>query len=139
MMYPLVSELAADQIPVAVSLRVLKLARQPYYRWRDQPVAVSEVEQAYRANALHAAHLNDPEFGYRLLRDEAKAAGEPTAARTAWRLCQQNRWHWAFGAKRGKNGRRPGPPVHDDHVKRQFTPHAPNSLWLSDITQHPTA
>ena len=47
----------ADQIPVAVSLRVLKLARQPYYRWRDQPVAVSEVEQAYRANALHAAHL----------------------------------------------------------------------------------
>ena len=31
MMYPLVSELAADQIPVAVSLRVLKLARQPYY------------------------------------------------------------------------------------------------------------
>ena len=44
MMYPLVSELAADQIPVAVSLRVLKLARQPYYRWRDQPVAVSEVE-----------------------------------------------------------------------------------------------
>ena len=58
MMYPLVSELAADQIPVAVSLRVLKLARQPYYRWRDQPVAVSEVEQAYRANALHAAHLN---------------------------------------------------------------------------------
>lgn len=32
MMYPLVSELAADGVPVAVSLRVLKLARQPYYR-----------------------------------------------------------------------------------------------------------
>ena len=90
MMYPLVSELAADGVPVAVSLRVLKLARQPYYRWRDQPVAVSEVEQAHRANALHAAHLNDPEFGYRLLRDEAEAAGERMAARTAWRLCRQN-------------------------------------------------
>ena len=37
MMYPLVSELAADQIPVAVSLRVLKLARQPYYRWLACP------------------------------------------------------------------------------------------------------
>lgn len=27
------SELAADGIPVAVSLRVLELSRQPYYRW----------------------------------------------------------------------------------------------------------
>ena len=32
-LYPLVSELAADGIPVAVACRVLKLARQPYYRW----------------------------------------------------------------------------------------------------------
>lgn len=138
MMYPLVSELAADQIPVVVSLRVLKLARQPYYRWRDHPVSPSHIEQAYRANALHDAHLNDPEFGYRLLRDEAEAAGEPMATRTAWRLCHENQWHSAFGAKHGKNGRRPGPPVHDDHVRRQFTAEAPNRLWLTDITEHPT-
>ena len=32
MTYPLVSELAEDGIPVTVSCRVLKLARQPYYR-----------------------------------------------------------------------------------------------------------
>lgn len=30
--------LAIDGIPVAVSLQVLKLARQPYYRWRHQQV-----------------------------------------------------------------------------------------------------
>ena len=89
MMYPLVSELAADGIPVAVSLRVLKLARQPYYRWLQDPVSTADLEAAHRANALHAAHLNDPEFGYRLLRDEAEAAGERMAARTAWRLCRQ--------------------------------------------------
>lgn len=35
-LYPLVSELVADGIPVAVSLRVLELSRQPYYRWRKQ-------------------------------------------------------------------------------------------------------
>ena len=65
MTYPLVSELAAAGIPVTVSCRVLKLARQPYYRWRDQPVAVSEVEQAYRANALHAAHQNEKALAHR--------------------------------------------------------------------------
>ena len=31
-------ELAVDGIPVAVTCRVLKLCRQDYYRWRDQPV-----------------------------------------------------------------------------------------------------
>ena len=139
MMYPLVSELAADQIPVAVSLRVLKLARQPYYRWLQNPVSTAELEAAHRANALYQAHLNDPEFGYRLLRDEAENAGAPMAARTAWRLCHENQWHCAFGAKRGKNGRRPGPPVHDDHVRRDFSAEDPNRLWLTDITEYPTS
>lgn len=32
MTYPLVAELAEAGIPVTVSCRVLKLARQPYYR-----------------------------------------------------------------------------------------------------------
>ena len=42
------SELAADNIPVAVSLRVLKLSRQPYYRWRHQQVTTAELTEAYR-------------------------------------------------------------------------------------------
>lgn len=68
---------------------------------------------------------------------KAENAGEPMATRTAWRLCQANGWHSAFGTKRGKNGRRPGPPVHDDRVKRQFTAQGMNQLWLTDITKHP--
>ena len=39
----------------------------------------------------------------------------------------------------GKNGRRPGPPVHDDLVERDFTATGPNRLWLTDITEHATA
>ena len=52
MMYPLVSELAGDGIPVTVSCRVLQLSRQPYYRWLRQPVGERELTWAYRANAL---------------------------------------------------------------------------------------
>ena len=36
-------ELAADGIPVAVTCRVLKLARQPYYRWLATPVTDAEL------------------------------------------------------------------------------------------------
>ncbi|WP_144998402.1 IS3 family transposase [Kocuria marina] len=138
MMYPLVRELAADGIPVAVTCRVLKIARQPYYRWLADPVTDAELEAAYLANALFDAHRDDPEFGYRYLADEARDAGHTACDRTAWRICSANGWWSAFGKKRGKNGK-PGPPVHDDLVERDFTANRPNQLWLADITEHKTA
>ena len=74
-----------------MTCRVLKLARQPYYRWRANPITDAELVEAYRANALFDAHHEDPEFGYRYLVEEARDAGEPMAERTAWRICTQNR------------------------------------------------
>ena len=102
MTYPLVSELAEAGIPVTVTCRVLKLARQPYYRWRNDPVRDADVLRAYRINALHDAHVDDPTFGYRYLADEARRAGwrksscpisppGPPAGRTA-RSAADN-WH----------------------------------------------
>ncbi|MFG2795101.1 IS3 family transposase [Streptomyces sp. NPDC048419] len=137
MIYPLVKELAGDGVPVTVTCRVLKLARQPYYRWLDKPVADAVLEEAYRANALFEAHRDDPEFGYRFLADEARGAGAGMADRTAWRICRDNRWWSVFGKKRGKS-KKAGPPVHDDLVSRDFTASGPNRLWLADITEHAT-
>ena len=138
MMYPLVKELAADGIPVTVTCRVLKLARQPYYRWLARPVTARELDEALLANALFDAHHDDPEFGYRLLADEVRAAGHTGCDRRVWRICAANRWWSVFGKKRSTNGKKPGPPAHDDHVRRDFTSVAPNQLWLTDITEHRT-
>ena len=69
------------------------------------------------------------------------------AERTAWRICSELGWWSAFGKKRGKGGKKPGPPVHDDlcavvdgagRVRHEFTADAPNELWLADITEHRT-
>jgi putative transposase len=138
MMYPLVRELAVDGIPVTVTCRVLDLARQPYYRWLAKPVTTAELAEAYLVNALFDAHRDDPEFGYRYLADEARDAGHSACDRTMWRVCSSNGWWSAFGKKRGKNGKKPGPPVHDDLVERDFTADVPNELWLADITEHKT-
>jgi len=54
------------------------------------------------------------------------------------RLCSQQRL-WSIHARRRGRSRRPGPPVHDDLVRREFSAPAPNRLWLTDITEHPTA
>ncbi|WP_438802945.1 hypothetical protein [Isoptericola croceus] len=140
MMYPLVRELAADGIPVAVTCRVLKIARQPYYRWLAQAVSERELGQAYLSNALFDAHRDDREFGYWLLGDEARDAGHLACDRTMWRLCRDGRRWSIFGKKRGtKGGKKPGPPAHDDLVRRDLTAQAPNWLWLTDITEHPTS
>lgn len=119
--------------------RVLKLARQPYYRWLARPVTDAELAEAYRADALFDAHRDDPEFGHRFLLDEARAAGQVMAERTAWRICRDNGWWSVFGKRkgRGKNAKA-GPPVHDDRVRRNFTAEGPNQVWLTDITEHPT-
>jgi putative transposase len=134
-----VNELAADGIPVAVTCRVLNIARQPYYRWLARHVTDAELAQAYRTNALFDAHRDDPEFGYRFLADEARAAGQPMVERTAWRICSGMGWWSAFSKRkrRGKGGK-VGPPVHDDLVRRDFTADGPNRLWLADITEHRT-
>ena len=98
------SELAADGIPVAVSSRVLKLSRQPYYRWRKQQVTEAELVEAYRANALLDAHRDDPEFGYRFLAGEAAEAGEVMCERTAWRICHDNQWWSVSGRSAPRRG-----------------------------------
>lgn len=130
-------ELAGDGVPVTVACRVLKLARQPYYRWLEDPVTPAELTEAHRAHALFTAHRDDPEFGYRFLADEARDAGAGMADRTAWRICRDNQWWSVFGKKRDQ-AKKAGPPVHDDLVHRSFTATGPNQLWLTDITEHAT-
>lgn len=141
MIYPLVRDLAAPgaplRVPVVVTCRVLKIARQPYYRWLRRPVCDAELVEAQRADALFDAHRDDPEFGHRLLADEARAAGQAMCDRTAWRICHQNGWQSVI-AKRKRGQGRPGVPVHDDLVQRLFRASRPNQLWLADITEHPT-
>jgi len=130
-----VRELAADGIPVTVTCRVLKLCRQDYYRWRNQPVTDALLDEAYLTNAIFDAHIDDPEFGYRFLADEVRAAGFEACDRTVWKVCRDNGWWSVFGKKKGKKSK-PGAPAHDDLVKRDFTAAGPDELWLTDITEH---
>ncbi|MBB2925495.1 transposase InsO family protein [Cellulomonas cellasea] len=138
MMYPLVDDLAADGIPVAVTCRVLGFSKQAYYAWRARPVTDRDWDDAHLINAAIAIHHDDPEFGYRFIADELPARGIVAGRNRVHRLCTAARLFSAHSKKRG-TARRPGPPVHDDLVERDFTAPRPNQLWLTDITEHPTA
>lgn len=139
MIYPLVRELAAAGVPVAVTCRVLKIARAPFYRWLRQPVGQAVWVRAHRVKALREAHREDPEFGYRFLANEARKAGWRMSRRTAWKLCQDAGITSAAQRRRRSKNKKQGPPVFDDYVQRVFAADAPNRLWLTDITEHWTA
>ena len=140
MIYPLVRELAATgapiRVPVAVTCRVLKIAKQPFYRWLKAPVSTRDWDDAQLTNAAIDAHEEAPTFGYRLIADELTDLGFEVSERRVWRLCsQQGIVSATTRKKRGKAGKQ-GPPVHDDLVQRQFPAAGPNQLWLTDITEH---
>lgn len=120
MMFPLVLDLAADNIPVAVTCRVLGFSKQAFYQWRKAPVSARDWNDAHLINAAIDIHHDDPEFGYRFITDELAGQGVIASRNRVNRLCTQQRLFSVHSRKRGLT-RQPGPPVHDDLVGREFS------------------
>ena len=138
MRYPLVVDLVAEGIPVALTCRVLGFSKQAFYKWQRQPITDREWADAQLINRALDIHHDDPAFGYRFIADQLTQAGITTSENRVQRLCQQQQIWSVFAKKRGLS-RRAGPPVHDDLVDREFTADAANVTWLTDITEHPTS
>ncbi|WP_198682662.1 IS3 family transposase [Kribbella sp. VKM Ac-2569] len=138
MTYPLVLDLAVDGIAVAVTCRVLGFTKQAFYKWRANPVTQRDYDDAHLINAAREIHGDDPGFGYRFIADELQVLGITAGENRVARLCSQERI-WSIHAKKRGLNRKAGPPVHDDLVQKVFTAPAPNLVWLTDITEHPTA
>jgi putative transposase len=138
MRYPLVLDLAADGVPVAVTCRVLGFSKQAFYAWQHNPVSRRDWDEAHLINAALDIHADDPAFGYRFIADELHARGITGGENKVARLCSQQRIWSAFSKRRGL-ARKAGPPVHDDLVARKFSASSPDRTWLTDITEHPTA
>jgi len=137
---------APVRVPVAVACRVLGLSRQAYYQWLGDPVSQRDWDDAHAIDALLDIHADDPTLGYRFLTDELFDVGIIASENRVWRLCSTAGLFASHHRRRGKGGK-PGPPVHDDllgvvdehgRVTHEFTAAAPNEVWLTDITEHPT-
>jgi hypothetical protein len=52
MTYPLVRDLAAEEVPVAVTCRVLKFSKQGYFKWLNELCCERDLENAYLSRKL---------------------------------------------------------------------------------------
>ena len=87
MMFPLVADLAADRIPVAVTCRVLGFSKQAFYQWCANPISQRDWDDAHLINAAIDIHHDDPEFGYRFITDELAGVGITASRNRVNRLC----------------------------------------------------
>lgn len=135
-MFPLVRELAREGIPVSLSCRVLGFSRQGYYAWRCDTVSDRDWSDAQLIHHLNSIHAEDPTFGYHLIPDKSKVSHAVIRENRVHRLCRENLFYSStHGRKRG-SGKTPGPAVHDNLLKRDFTANRANEKWLLDITEH---
>ena len=139
MKFPLVRELAHERFPVSLTCGVLGFARQSFYEWCQNPVSQRDWDDAHLVNELLDLHEDDPPFGYRFLADELHDLGYHVGENRVHRICREHQI-WSTTMKKGKKvtGKPPGPAVCDDLVRHDFSAPAPDVLWLTDFTEHPT-
>ena len=125
MMFPLVTDLADEGVPVVLTCRVLGFSKQAYFKWKANPVSQRDWDDAHLINAALDIHHDDPEFGYRFIADELERNGVKASRNRVNRLCTLARI-WSVHSLKRPRHRVPGPPVHDDLVQREFTAGALN-------------
>lgn len=138
MRFRLVRELAADGVAVAVACRVLRVSTSGYYEWRDRaPSARARADAELSAQIVEIHTMSRGTYGAPRVHTELRLGrGVRCGRKRVARLMRLARLQGVY-RRRGKQ-RRPAPAVHDDLVRRRFVAEAPDRLWLTDITEHPT-
>jgi putative transposase len=128
------------RVDVTVACRVLEVSRSGYYDWLGRAPsarAVADEQLSSTITAVHAASRGTygaPRVHAELRLGLGLACGRKRVARLMRSaglagVCHRRKRHRAG----------PATAVHADLVQRRFVADAPDRLWVTDITEHPTA
>ncbi len=125
-------------VDVAVACRVLKVSRSGYYGWLGRPPSART-----EANTLLLKHITEIHqqsrntYGWpRVHAELSLGLGAVVNHKRVARLMRQAGLQGLY-RRRARRGHT-GPATEDDLVQRRFTVDAPDRLWFTDITEHPT-
>jgi putative transposase len=122
-----------------VACRVLKTSRSGYYDWAARPESARETENRQLVKMIREIH-EESRFSYgspRVTAELRLGLGLAVNRKRAGRLMREHSIQGIY-RRRGRTNL-VNAATGDDLVKRQFTVDAPDVLWLTDITEHPTA
>lgn len=144
MIYPVVADLDAQGLPVAVACRLLGVSTSGYYAWRSarsgppSPRQRADEVLGERIRQIHQSSRGT--YGSPRVHAELRlAAGVRCGRKRVARLMRAQGLHGVYRRrKKGCTVRDPAATPAADLVNRRFTADRPDALWLTDITQHRT-
>jgi len=142
MIYPVVAELAADRIPVAVACRVLGVSRAGYHEWcRRGPSRRAVADEALTEMIREVHRMSRGTYGAPRVHAELRlAAGVRCGRKRVARLMRADRLEGVHRRRRKVcTVRDPAATPTSDLVNRRFVANHPDALWVTDITQQAPA
>jgi putative transposase len=119
--------------------RTLKVSKSGFYGWRDRVPSARDQADALLSEKIARIHRDSHEtYGAPRIHFELRALGVRCARKRVARLMREAGLFGCGGRRRKarttlRSGTERIPPV-PDLVKRNFTPRAPDRLWVADIT-----
>jgi putative transposase len=123
-----------------VACRVLRVSRSGFYEWRGRPASARQVADAALITTITEVHqASRATYGAPRVHAELRLGLGVACGRK--RVARLMRSAGLTGVCHRRKHRRvgPAPAVHEDLVQRRFVADAPDRLWVTDITEHPTA
>jgi putative transposase len=128
------------QHPVSLLCSVLGVSRAGYYAWKQRPAsarAMRDAELSEQISQIHAASQGT--YGWPRIHAELRHRGVRVGRKRVGRLMRQARLSGLVRRRKGRTTIRvPGIATAPDLVRREFTPTAPNRLWVADLTEFST-
>jgi putative transposase len=119
---------------------VVGLSRSTYFKMKSHQPADREIRHLLLADAIADIHARS-RGTYGMLRVRAALEIEQgliVNKKLVWKIMRQLGLKGLPGPRKGIKNLKNAPTC-EDLVKRKFTATRPNELWLTDITEHPTA
>ena len=143
MMFAFIAESCSD-LPVAAVCRVMKVSTSGFYGWQTAqlvPCARRLEDQALTAKIVEVHRQSRGTYGSPRVHAELRLGEDIRIGRKrVERLMRNAGLEGVYRRRRrGCTKRNPAAEPSDDLVNRRFSASGPDRLWVSDITEHPTA
>ncbi len=122
----------------AMACRVLNVSRSGYYGWRDRPLSERDTANELLTKHIVKIHADSREtYGWPGVHAELRLGlGRQVNHKRVARLMRQAGVQGLYRRRTRSGAARPA--TEGDLVHRRFAVDAPDRLWFTDITEHPT-
>jgi len=137
--YPVIAELASQGFSAKRCCRVLGVAASGFFMWRRRSPSPRQLRLAWLTDLVRAIHADSRgTYGWRRINAElVYGHGVVVNRKTVRKIMRLNGLHGLPGPRKGFRTRA-NIATAADLVERRFDRPAPDQLWVTDITEHPT-